>query len=204
MFEGETPGLVAVLLVGALAASSCDKHEDDGVSVSQICRAQCAQLEECRPEEFDGLYGSMSECRDACEDDVADELGEVEPECEDEYAGFLLCVAEMTCGELDAYQNAGDLDGCEDESNDFESCDGNDQTDQDNVAACQEVQDAVNGLDCMSGYPMDLSCETYGACPSDITDYFECVEGCYGCSGDSPTFDVDTYNDVCTPLQVCD
>jgi hypothetical protein len=204
MFAGMKLTAVAALLFGLLGATSCDKDDDDdGPSASQICSAQCAQLEECFPEEFDSTYDSMNECRNECKDDVADALDGVEPACEDEYAGFLLCIAEMSCSELDDYSYSGDLDGCQDEQNDLDDCGGNNQTDYDNVAACQDAEDAINGLDCMSDYPLDLGCDDYAGLPCDYTGYFDCLSGCYSCDATSPVFDTDTYENVCVPLAEC-
>jgi hypothetical protein len=74
----------------------------------------------------------------------------------------------------------------------------------DNVAACTELQDTINGLDCYEGYEVDLMCDTYADYACDFADYFSCTSDCYSCDGDVPAFDADTYTNDCVPMASCE
>lgn len=83
------------------------------------------------------------------------------------------------------------------------ACDDDDDGAVDNVAACQDLEDTINGLDCYAGAEVDMMCDTYEEYTCDIADYFNCVADCYGCDGDIPTFDSDTYTNDCVPMADC-
>ena len=73
----------------------------------------------------------------------------------------------------------------------------------DNVTACQDLEDTINGLECYAGYEVDMTCDTYEDYTCDVADYFNCTADCYGCDGDVPTFDSDTWSNDCVPLAEC-
>ena len=73
------------------------------------------------------------------------------------------------------------------------ACGDDDDGAVDNVGACQSLEDTINGLACYEGAEVDMTCDIYEDAACDISDYFACVEDCYGCDGDIPTFDMDTY-----------
>ena len=81
--------------------------------------------------------------------------------------------------------------------------DDDDSGSVDNVAACNDLQDTINGLDCMTS-DVDLSCDSYDSYTCDISDYYDCVGDCYSCDGDTLNFDSTKYSDECTPLATCD
>jgi hypothetical protein len=72
----------------------------------------------------------------------------------------------------------------------------------DNVAACQELEDTINGLECLpEGGEVDMMCDSYADYDTcDYSDYYNCVGDCYGCDGDVMTFDTEKYAGECADL----
>jgi hypothetical protein len=62
----------------------------------------------------------------------------------------------------------------------------------DNVAACQEAEDALNELTCLT-VDFNFSCDSYDGTTCDYAEYFNCLADLYTCEGDPEvlTYDAD-------------
>jgi hypothetical protein len=78
------------------------------------------------------------------------------------------------------------------------ACGDDDDDDSfDNVASCQNAEDAMNELECLAA-EFDFSCDAYSnytAC--DYSEYFDCIAEVYSCDGDVLDVDMDKL-DECT------
>ncbi|HUT78024.1 MAG TPA: hypothetical protein VM285_10080 [Polyangia bacterium] len=71
------------------------------------------------------------------------------------------------------------------------ACGDDDDDAIDNVAACQELEDSMNALECLA-VDFDYSCDAYSeytAC--DYAEYFDCLADVYSCDGDTLVTDMD-------------
>ena len=70
----------------------------------------------------------------------------------------------------------------------------------DNVAACEEMQDAHNELTCIT-VDFDYSCDSYDGTTCDYAEYFTCMADLYTCEGDPEvlTYDADALTE-CSDL----
>jgi hypothetical protein len=117
-----------VLALAFLALAAC---EEDGISISGICSARCAQIEECDGYAFDSEYGGSSgTCRQLCEDELNEYYDDYEPaECEKLSMELEQCRAELDCDELHEW-TLDEIDGestwtsahCTDESSALREC----------------------------------------------------------------------------------
>ena len=72
----------------------------------------------------------------------------------------------------------GDLFGDDDDDiGDDDDAVGDDDDDYAaaNVAACEELEDFINSLECSEGYDWDKGCDKYASAPCDLTDYIGCL-----------------------------
>jgi len=58
----------------------------------------------------------------------------------------------------------------------------------DNVAACQDLEETLNGLACAEGYDWALSCDGYDGTTCDYADYFQCLEDNTTCTDTDPSY----------------
>jgi hypothetical protein len=57
----------------------------------------------------------------------------------------------------------------------------------DNVAACENLMETLNGLECVADdYDWGWDCEIYGDTTCDISEYFDCLADGYTCTDDDP------------------
>ena len=163
-----------------------------------VCEDSCAQAAECDEEWFQSEYASYDECENECEDEIG-AVTEAYPDCHAVYLRFQDCVASLSCEELDS--DGGD---CYELEYDFESCaEENFVPNEENVEACEDFEDTINGLPCYADYGVDLACDDYAAASCDYSAYFDCTALCYGCDGEAPTFDNETFDAECAPLADC-
>jgi hypothetical protein len=72
----------------------------------------------------------------------------------------------------------------------------------DNVAACNDLVDTLNGLDCASGYDWGIDCNLYSAdsYPCDIAEYFNCLSDATTCTATDPSYpDLSGWGDCTVP-----
>lgn len=70
--------------------------------------------------------------------------------------------------------------------------DDDDGSSIDNVAACQDAEDAITALECYDDtYPVDMSCDSWGETTCDMVDYWTCYGEIFTCEGDVFTTDTD-------------
>jgi hypothetical protein len=70
--------------------------------------------------------------------------------------------------------------------------------DFDNVAACQDLEDSMNALDCVTT-DFDYSCDSFDGNTCNYTEYFSCLADMYHCDGDLLDYDSDKMQE-CTDL----
>jgi hypothetical protein len=70
----------------------------------------------------------------------------------------------------------------------------------DNVAACQNLQDTLNELECITA-DFDYGCDAYDGTTCDYAEYFNCLADVYTCEGDPSvlTYDADVLQE-CTDI----
>jgi hypothetical protein len=113
--------LAALALLAPLTA--CTEGSGDalegGVDVPTMCQAWCQQHKDCFSDQFDADFGSMEGCRAACEQDAGEFYdGYQPPECIDEALTKDICVASLSCAQLEAV----DYSSCEDELLALDQC----------------------------------------------------------------------------------
>lgn len=68
----------------------------------------------------------------------------------------------------------------------------------DNVAACQELEDTMNELECLT-VDFDYSCDSYDGTTCDYAEYFNCLSDIYSCNGSVLEYDADALQE-CTDI----
>ena len=61
--------------------------------------------------------------------------------------------------------------------------DDDDGSSVDNVTACQEMEDSMNELECLT-VDFNYSCDSYDGVTCDYAEYFNCLADLYTCEGD--------------------
>jgi hypothetical protein len=105
--------------------------------------------------------------------------------------------AGLSCSDF-ADQDYGDCDQDWDDLGNClsDNCDGGNT--YDNVGACQDLEDSMNALDCLTT-DFDYSCDSYDGVDCDYTDYFDCMADVYSCDGDTLVYDTDDIQ-TCTDI----
>ncbi|HUT78025.1 MAG TPA: hypothetical protein VM285_10085 [Polyangia bacterium] len=208
--------IVAVSLAAGGLVFACKDEEKS--ACEKYCEASIAEYQDYLDEndcELDNESKYVDECVEEC-DDAMDDIGSGDKE---EAEACIECVYD----EVGSSPGYGDIneaieDDCEDECWDDEGMwefldefDGVDIDEDDldcgggggydNVGACQDLEDTINGLSCWEGEDVDMMCDNYADYDTcDYTDYFNCTADCYSCDGDILDFDSDYYADVCVDL----
>lgn len=113
-----TPVSVCASLL-CIACTGGGEDEPAEISVESMCRAWCEQLQECQPQVFEQNHGSLDACRESCEQDAGDFYdGYPTPECVDEALTKDICVAGLSCEQLEAMDYAS----CQDEFDALQEC----------------------------------------------------------------------------------
>jgi hypothetical protein len=173
-----------------------DDHYDCQMDNESKYVKEC--VESCE-EAMEDISSSEREEAEACIACVCDEVGSspkygdineaIEDECEDE------CVDDEGMSEF-----LDEFDGIEVDEDDLADCDGGVY---DNVAACQYLEDHINGLSCWTGDDIDMGCEAYADVTTcDYADYFYCLADCYYCDDGYPQADSECFN-ICYDLAEC-
>lgn len=129
---------------------------DESTSIDDACADMCDNLAAC----LDWDDDERDECEEGCVSDF--DNGNAGDACLDATIDGLLCVADLSCAEVDG----DDLGDCEDELVDAqEACgddDDGDDNGEDDAAALADLCTSV--------------CENLEAC--DLADYAQCADGC--------------------------
>ena len=201
--------IVAVAFAAGSLVFACKDEEKS--ACEKYCEVSIAEYQDYLDDELDCELENESKYVEECVEECVDAMDDISSGDKEEAEACIECIYE----EVGSSPSDGDIneaieDDCEDECLDddgmwdfFEEFDGVDIDEDDidcgsggggydNVGACQDLEDYINGLSCMQGEePMDFFCEEYEGYSEDYTDYLECLEDCYYCDGDYLSVDDD-------------
>ena len=72
-------------------------------TINSICQSECAQEEQCYPEDFNEDYDSVAECVAECVEDSAEFLAQASQGCVDALIALSNCTTALSCADLEDY-----------------------------------------------------------------------------------------------------
>lgn len=189
--------LALTVSVGVVGVIGCGGNDDKGGSrMADYCSANCDQIAECDENYFNEEYDSKSDCEDECVDST-ENINDSFPECESEMMDYHECWTTLSCDDL----AAGNDNACNEEYCTWSQClHNNGYSDWDNVAACQDAEDTLNALPCVTE-DFNLGCSDYEDVNGNYFGYFSCLSSSlvYSCDGDVLTCD-EANLQICTDI----
>jgi hypothetical protein len=159
-----TFGLYTCLLITCLfAVPDCVSYD---AAVEEICQQACEQRKRCEPELFAQLFPMSGQCPLACENDWLVARRDETPECETAWKREFLCVAKLSCADLQIWREAlpdqFDAYPCQAQEQAADTACGYE---------CVDGQACHGWESCVGGVCTAIACESADDCPEGVWCY---------------------------------